>query len=450
MADIQKLVADLRSIDGRIKAVFDAAKADGRDDLNAAEQRQIKPLVDAFTEKEEELFRAGEQMPDGLFANQSRGRRSEPLDMPTGRAGNGAALVDARPKGDPRLFRNLFPQAPQGTAGWNNEFEFFQAVARKMFDPRLIQNATAGSEGVGTDGGFAVPPAYIARLLDEALGMELIRPRATVLPVGNSNIANVPAWDDLDHSSGDVAGLEGVWLAEGGTATRQTAKIRPLSIRANRCAIYTSITNELLADAPTFMQAFRSKLVEVIAWTLDFSFLRGSGVGQPLGILSSPSLITISADSGQQASTVTYSNIKNIYSRLYPRGRMNAIWIAHMDVLPFLLSMFATDGSTSSLYPVLTQGTTTDFNLLGRPIFFSEHCPQLGSPGDIGLYDLSRYLIVMRQQASVEASNAPGWLSGETDLRVTLRANGQDSWNEPFSPRAGNTLGWAVVCAARS
>jgi len=445
--DVTNLTKRIRACDGRIASLF-ANGAARREDLPSEDQAQLAKLQEKFHELEDELLEAGGDMPDDLFATRSTGRRTEPSGA-TGRTTGGTTALPATPKGgNPRHFANLFPQAARGTDGWRDDREFFECVAKRMYDPRF-KNALGGSEGVGEDGGFAVPPAFIGRLLDEALEMEIIRPRATVLPVGNSNIANVPAWDDLDHSAGTSAGLEGLWTAEGGTNTRQTAKIRPLSIRANKLSIYSTVTSELMSDGPMFMQRFRQKLIETIAWSMDFSLLRGDGVGKPLGVLNSPSLIAVSAESGQTADTVVYANLKKIYSRMHPRSRPNAVWIMHSDVLPFLLSMFASDGSTSSLYPILERGTSTDFAIYGRPVYFTEHAPQLGDQGDIGLYDLSKYLVVMRQTASVETSNAPSWLTDEQDFRCKLRVGGQSSWDKAFSPRAGASLSWAVTVAAR-
>jgi HK97 family phage major capsid protein len=42
--------------------------------------------------------------------------------------------------------------------------------------------------------------------------------------------------------------------------------------------------------------------------------------------------------------------------------------------------------------------------LFGYPIFWNEHCPLLGSRGDIGLYDFKMYLVGDRQGTTIDAS----------------------------------------------
>ena len=74
----------------------------------------------------------------------------------------------------------------------------------------------------------------------------------------------------------------------------------------------------------------------------------------------------------------------------------------------------------------------------------------LGDQGDVGLYDFSRYLIAMRRVAGTERSLHEGWSTDEISFRTILRAQGQDSWDQAFQPKTGNTLGWAVTLAERA
>lgn len=127
----------------------------------------------------DERDRIGDRSP-----RSSTGRLSSP-----GVPGGGSP--EARPLNGGRLFNQMFPDAPRGRSEFASFGEFVLASALNPLDPRLnIRNASM-SEGVGADGGFAVPTDFCGGLLDAALDLEVIRPRCNVIPI-TSNKVTIP------------------------------------------------------------------------------------------------------------------------------------------------------------------------------------------------------------------------------------------------------------------
>jgi len=66
----------------------------------------------------------------------------------------------------------LFPGAIADNHGWSSAREYWQTVGLGLSDRRLQPMAAGHSEGFGADGGFFVPPQFLAPLMDAALEQE--------------------------------------------------------------------------------------------------------------------------------------------------------------------------------------------------------------------------------------------------------------------------------------
>jgi len=77
-------------------------------------------------------------------------------------------------------------------------------------------------------------------------------------------------------------------------------------------------SSELLEDGQSFEEQVSVALTSSVGWGLDLAFIRGTGSGQPLGILSATSLITVNKRPGQPALSLWYENLTDLYSRLHP------------------------------------------------------------------------------------------------------------------------------------
>lgn len=429
--------------------------------VDAEKREYTQDELDAI-DKAYAQFKAAEHQLDALErvtggTEASRGRRSEPDQLAAGGPG-GLGGDPSRPtiisgQGlDARRMRNLFRGRPE-TEGWGSFQEFTRSIHSGLVD-RRFRAATGGSEGVGTEGGFAVPSAYSDRLLDLSLEGEIVRGRADVIGMP-SNILDLPLFDDEDHSQ-NIAGFVAQWLDEAGTATEQTGKLRNVTLKAKKIGIWSKLTSELVEDSPGFEGRLTNAMAQAIGWNFDQGFIRGSGAGQPQGMLTkAPSLITVAKETSQAADSIVYDNVIKMWSRLWPRGAMNAVWMVHPSTLPWLLKLIVfipnrADSDDVGGTVVTVQGQDGTMRLLTRPVVVTEHVNQLGDAGDIALVDWSQYLVGLRRAITSAREISSGWTTDEVGVRSIARIDGMDTWSKPFQPRTGATLSWCVTLAERA
>jgi len=361
--------------------------------------------------------------------------------------GGGACLTFEAKK-----FKSMFSNGGRSSlsnGGFKSFNDFLKTVHSGRYDDKLIGSGIKNSmtEGIPVEGGFAVPEEFAAWLLDNSLEAEIVRPRAQVWPM-KTETRKIPAWDARNHSSGLYGGLNGVWMAEAGTATRQKGKLRMLTLNAKKLAIFTSASNELLADGLSFESQLGTAMSSTMGFDMDYAFINGNGVGKPLGMLSDPALITVLKEVGQAAGTIIYENLVKMFARVAPQCISKTVWVVNSTAIPQLLTLSISMGTAGSFVPVMSESNGV-FTILSRPVVFTEKVPALGAKGDISLVDWSQYAVGLRKEVSLDKSNAPGWTEDETDYRTILRVDGQGTWDGPIIPRNGDPLSWCVTLETR-
>ena len=133
-----------------------------------------------------------------------------------------------------------------------------------------------------------------------------------------------------------------------------------------------------------------------------------------------------------------------MYKRLHKAYARNAMWLANYNTIGELIGM------TVNNYPIWPAsayvGAAGEIpqKLLGLPLYFSQHCPELGNEGDLILLNPKEYVVGLRQSIAVERSNSAEWGNDLISLRAVARAAGQSLWNCAIQPTNGDTLSWAI------
>jgi HK97 family phage major capsid protein len=208
---------------------------------------------------------------------------------------------------------------------------------------------------------------------------------------------------------------------------------------------YCTAPNELVADATAFGAFLDQALPSAIAFEEDYRFMQGSGTsGQPLGFVNCAAAVVAAAVSGQGANTIIVDNLAAMFARMLPTSLMNAIWIASIDTFP-QLALMAVQGALGNTTPVwMNNGVigAPPLTIYGRPVFFTEKLPALGTTGDICFVDPSFYLIGDRQ--AIEASASPHYLFNvdKTAYKIIERIDGRPWIQSAITQKNGssNTL----------
>lgn len=345
-------------------------------------------------------------------------------------------------KAESKKFVNMF-----GKPSRSGEFKNFKdfALAIKAKDTRRLYDAVAGgSEGIGTDGGFLVPEEFSSMFIDGTIENSVMLPGCSIYPMKSASRI-VPAWDGADHSSGLLGGMAANWIQEGGENNFQYPEARQVTLNAKKLVIIAAATQELAEDAPDYESNLQNGLTRVASWKVDDALIHGTGIGQPLGIMNSPSLVSMNPEAGQAATTILYENVIKMMSRLHPSCWNNAVWFAHPSTLPQLMLQVLVVGTGGSEVKAFTFQDGA-YRLLGRPLFFTEKCQPLGTKGDLILVDRSQYLVGMRKDIVMDTSIHVHFTTVQNAYRCVMRVDGIPAWDKAITPARGtDTLSWAVV-----
>lgn len=338
--------------------------------------------------------------------------------------------------------------------GFRNLGEFAQTVRAAVLRPGdvdvRIRNAapsTAGNEGTGADGGFAVPPEFRQEIWQKVMGEETLLSRTNGLVTGGNSMT-LPADETTPWESS--GGVQAYWENELGAITQSKPALQMKNIRLNKLTALVPVSEELLEDAPGMDSYLRKKAPEKMQAKVNTALVRGTGAGQPQGILNSPSLITVAAISGQGSGTVVFGNINAMWSRMYAPLRRNAVWLINQDVEPQLEALAFDHSAPSPVPAYLPAGglSASPFSTLkGRPVIPVQPCSTVGTVGDIILVDFQQYMSITKgQDIKTDVSIHLYFDAAAVAYRFIFRLAGQPWWNAAITPENGNnTLSWAVA-----
>ena len=291
---------------------------------------------------------------------------------------------------------------------------------------RKIRNDYSSIDPAG--GGFLVPEILRSELLRIALETAIVRSRARVIPMDSSRVP-FPTIDSTSNASSVFGGVVGTWTEEGAALAESEAKFGRIVLQASKLASRCDVPNELLSDSIISFAAFiDSILPAAIAWFEDTAFITGSGVGQPLGVLNSPALVTVAKETNQVADTIVWENLVNMYSRMLPASLAGAVWVCNIDTFPQLATMSLAVGTGGSAIWMNNGQVGPPMTILGRPVIFTEKVPTLGGAGsgkDVNFIDFGYYLIGDRQQMRAESSVHAQFTTDQTVFRIIERVDGR-------------------------
>ena len=269
-----------------------------------------------------------------------------------------------------------------------------------------------------------------------------------------SNSIKIPAVDETSRADGSRhGGVQAYYIAEAGEKTASRPKFRQLELSLNKLVVLVYTTDELLEDAGTLGAYLGEIAPDEIGFRAQDAIINGSGAGQPLGIVNSGALVSVSKESGQAADTVVFENIVKMYQRMPGRNRANAVWVCNQDVEAQLFSMSLSVGSGGGpVYLTAGGASAAPFaTLMGRPVIPTEQCPTLGDAGDIMFCDFSQYIMATRGNIQADMSIHVRYVYDESVFRFVYRFDGQPVLDSPVTPFKGsNTLGPFVALAERA
>lgn len=350
------------------------------------------------------------------------------------------------------------PKQAPGPRQWKSLGEMAQAIYlatfRNSHDPRLggafvdssEPESTKGAigwvestkdllENVGASGGFLVPIEQRTELLSVPGPESIVRSRATVVPMRRRQI-QWPTLDQTNTTAGRPAWYGGVlakWTEEAAEKDETEPVFKQINLVAHKLVTYTEASDELLEDSAISLESLLQTLFRgSIDWYEEHAFVNGTGAGQPQGVIGAPATF---AQGRAAAGAIGIVDIINMLEHFHGS---NPVWLISRSALPSIMQLNGPAGNASYVFmPSARDGMPG--TLFGYPVFWNEHCPLLGSRGDIGLYDFKMYLVGDRQATTIDASKHYKFRNDITSWRGVHRVDGQPWLRQPIYLQDGTT-----------
>lgn len=437
------------SIDAQ-QAILDAAKAEDRD-ITEEERTQFDALE---TESNE--------LKSQMDVKQADVARQERL---TGRERQTPAPIQRPSPTQPNSRVEVIQPEDDGRAGFRNDRDFLMAVIANGcgsgMDNRLVplrekaaaMNAAAGTdeqqEGANAWGGFAVPLEFMPNMLQIAPEDNEISTamNTTKIPMA-SNMLEIPARTDKDHSSSVSGGITVTRKAETNAAASSRMQMERVRLTAYKLSGLAFITDELLQDSAISIPALiQTAMNDEFTSTLIQERLFGTGVGEFSGVVGHVATVNVAKEANQPAATINTENVVKMRARCWRYG--DAIWLANHDTIPQLFKLQQAIGTGGvQLYMPSIREDMPDV-LMGRPIFYTENTKTLGTVGDLVLGNWTQYLEGIRSTVQGDVSAHVRFINSEQTFRFVLRNAGLPWWRSPLTPKNGATLSPFVTLATR-
>ena len=201
-------------------------------------------------------------------------------------------------------------------------------------------------------------------------------------------------------------------------------------------------TDELLNDASALEAFIRSAFAAEFGFLLDDAIIRGTGGAQPLGILNAGCLVSVAKQAGQKASTIMWENVVDMYARMFPQSRTNAVWLINQQAEAQLMTMAMSvgTGGVPVYMPAGGASAAPYATLFGRPVIAIEQCSALGDVGDIIFADLNGYILAEKGGIDSAMSIHVRFDYDESVFRFVMRVDGQPERATALTPYKGAEL----------
>lgn len=241
---------------------------------------------------------------------------------------------------------------------------------------RPLAAASDAAKLSGGDETFGIPPAHRERIWEVVLEQPDVFNLMQPEPTSKNSIEIVK---DQSTPWGSV-GIQAYWGSEGAQMTASDLETKGSVEKLSELYVLTHATEDLLDDEPRLTDRLTNKSGKAISYKASDAFVNGNGVGKPLGVLNSGSLVEVAKDTSQAADTISSTNLANMYSQLIES--QNGFWLCSSGVLAAIIDL---NNSGQMVWTSNNEGfkLRPQGQLLGQPLYKVNHCQVIGDKGDI-------------------------------------------------------------------
>lgn len=421
--EIRHLTGRREQISKDVKALLDAAKADGQRALNTDEQAKFDALLAERSDIDRQVknFREAERMEAADAEGEGRQTTHDPEDVGQRRRGEEPAEIRWR------VGEHEYVVRPEDRNYGRCTVEYREAFDRYLRgDTGEARTLMASSN---PDGGFLVPmqmSSMFVQSLDTDLWIRRLATTETLTAGGSLGVAGLAA----DPSDAE-------WTSEAPSTAISAdteMKFNQRELKPNALRKRIDISNRLIRQSSRPAEAIvRERGSYVTALAEEKAFLTGSGAGCPLGLFTASNAgISTSRDKrATGATTIGADDIISVYYNGKQAHRRNAVWIGHRH---FFERCRKLKGSDNNYLWQPGLGGEPD-TLMGRPIHESEFAPNTFTANQyVAIFgDLRYYHIVT--SLDLEILSNPYLLMGsnKTAFFFNHESDGQPVLEEAFT-----------------
>ena len=329
-------------------------------------------------------------------------------------------------------------------------FAHISGEDRNVLEPMMAAATGMGSD-VSSDGGFLVAPDRSSTVIQRMYDSGQILSRVNHVPVSaNSNGIQLPAVDETSRAdSSRYGGIVSGWLGQGSTFASVAGKprFRLMDLKLRKVGAFIYATDELLTDAVALEAWINKYLPLELTFRVENAIVNGTGSNQPLGLLNSGAVITVTR---AKASHISSVDLQAMLARMWAPLRSKAVFLIDQSVetdLAVLSIPIGTGGALDPLYrPAGSVSGQVFATYAGIPIIPVEHCAALGTSGDIALVNLDEYTLIDKGGVQQAVSIHVAFITDEQVFRFVQRVDGQCNWRAALQPKSGgDTLSCIMV-----
>lgn len=237
-----------------------------------------------------------------------------------------------------------------------------------------------------TNGGYLAPEEFGSELIKLLIEYSPIRQYARVINISAPEL-KLPR---------RLSGTAATWVAETADRTESGPTFEQLTFTPYELATFTDVSRQLLEDNAYNLEGeLLADYAESFGTTEGLAFVKGTGTGQPNGIMTATGITEVKTGVAATFPTTNPADvIIGMYHKLATSHAQNGAWLMNRNTLATIRTWKDSTGRYLVLDPISAAGTTT---LLGRPIIEATDMDDIGANKyPIMFGDLSGYRIVDR------------------------------------------------------
>lgn len=317
-----------------------------------------------------------------------------------------------------------------------------------------VLNAVGSDEqSVGSlpHGGF-LPPKELS---SELIGAKDFQPdpfegRMRSVPVGSQSIS-INAITDTTHATSVSGGMRVYWGAESVAPTSSRFEIEQVKLEPQELNGLAFATEKLISLSPQSVPALiRSGFQREFVAEKWKAKLRGTGAGQPEGILNCPAVLSLTR--AVAGNNIDGADLVAMSARAYMFDEKPYIWLFNPDAKSDLITSHSAGTNSDRFHMTFGNGQDLGASLMGKPMFFSEFVATVAAAGSAILVDPSEYLwgpsTAPNMTGDAESIHVR-FANRERAFLVWENVDGRCWWRAPLTPNQGtNTLSPIVTLDA--